>query len=129
MGTDYAVPLERDREMLLYYRERLERELPDGYVIYGHLGDAHLHVNMLPATESEYARAQALLKEFAEHAVVLGGTVSAEHGLGKRKAALLPLQFAEEHIEEMRQVKRRFDPQWLLGRGTLFGEESSRSIL
>ncbi len=121
MGTDYAVPLDRDREMLAFYRQRLEAELPDRYVIFGHLGDAHLHVNMLPATQAEAETATRLLKEFAEHAVKLGGTVSAEHGLGKRKASLLGLQFSEEQIEAMRAVKRRFDPQWLLGRGTLFG--------
>jgi FAD/FMN-containing dehydrogenase len=51
----------------------------------------------------------------------MGGTVSAEHGLGKRKAALLALQYTPEQIEAMRAVKRRFDPQELLGRGTLFG--------
>jgi FAD/FMN-containing dehydrogenase len=95
--------------------------LPDRYVIFGHLGDAHLHVNMLPATQAEVETATKLLKEFAVHAVELGGTVSAEHGLGKRKASLLPLQFADEHIEAMRQVKRRFDPLGLLGQGTLFG--------
>ncbi len=120
MGTDYAVPLSRDREMLAYYRHRLEQELPGHYVIFGHLGDAHLHVNMLPATQSEAEKATRLLKEFAAHAVELGGTVSAEHGLGKRKSTLLPLLFSEQQIDAMRQVKRRFDPQWLLGRGTLF---------
>ncbi len=119
MGTDYAVPLHRDREMLAFYRQRLEAELPGRYVIFGHLGDAHLHVNMLPATQQEVETATQLLKEFAAHAVELGGTVSAEHGLGKRKASLLPLQFTEQQIEAMRQVKQRFDPQWLLGRGTL----------
>ena len=121
MGTDYAVPLDRDREMLRYYRERLEAELPGRYVIYGHLGDAHLHLNMLPSTEAEAETATRLLKEFAARAVELGGTVSAEHGLGKRKASLLSLQFTPEQIEAMRQVKLRFDPQNLLGRGTLFG--------
>jgi FAD/FMN-containing dehydrogenase len=121
MGTDYAVPIDREREMLTFYRRRLEAELPNSYVLFGHIGDAHLHVNMLPATEAEADKARALLREFAVHAVSLGGTVSAEHGLGKRKASLLPLQFSEEHIEAMREVKRRFDPHWLLGAGTLFG--------
>ena len=121
MGTDYAVPIHREREMLAFYRERLEAELPNSYVLFGHIGDAHLHVNMLPASEAEAEKARALLKEFAVKAVSLGGTVSAEHGLGKRKASLLPLQFSGEHIEAMREVKRRFDPQWLLGAGTLFG--------
>jgi FAD/FMN-containing dehydrogenase len=121
MGTDYAVPLEKDREMLHYYRERLEAELPGRYVIYGHLGDAHLHLNILPTSAEEAQAATRLLREFAAHAVKLGGTVSAEHGLGKRKAGLLALQYTPEQIDAMRAVKRRFDPQELLGRGTLFG--------
>jgi FAD/FMN-containing dehydrogenase len=121
MGTDYAVPLDRDQEMLVFYRKRLEAELPGAYVIFGHLGDAHLHVNMLPSSEAQAAIATGLLREFATEAVRLGGTVSAEHGLGKRKASLLGLQFSEAEIEAMRAVKRRFDPLGLLGRGTLFG--------
>ena len=121
MGTDYAVPLDKDREMLRYYRERLEAELPGRYVIYGHLGDAHLHLNILPTTAEEAEKARRMLREFAEQAVKLGGTVSAEHGLGKRKAGLLTLQYTAEQIEAMRAVKQRFDPQELLGRGTLFG--------
>jgi FAD/FMN-containing dehydrogenase len=128
MGTDYAVPLVRDREMLAFYRERLEAELPGRYVIFGHLGDAHLHVNMLPATEAEAATATRQLREFAKHAVELGGTVSAEHGLGKRKASLLRLQFTEREIEAMRAVKRRLDPLGLLGRGTLFGGDSPGAL-
>lgn len=121
MGTDYAVPLDKDREMLSYYRERLEMELPGLYVIYGHLGDAHLHLNILPTTAAEAETATRLLREFAVHAVKLGGTVSAEHGLGKRKSKLLELQYTPEQIAAMRAVKRQFDPLELLGRGTLFG--------
>ncbi len=118
MNTDYAVPLARNREMLAYYRRRLEAEFPGRYVIFGHIGDAHVHVNLFsdPANPSH---ATGLLLEFARHAVALGGTVSAEHGLGKRKAHLLKLQYAPEHLEAMKAVKRRFDPQGILGRGTL----------
>ena len=50
----------------------------------------------------------------------LGGTVSAEHGLGKRKAHLLELQYTPAQIEAMKAVKKRLDPQWLLNRGNLF---------
>ena len=121
MGTDYAVPIARNREMLAYYRRRLEAEMPGRYVIYGHIGDAHVHVNLLPTNREESATSSRLLTEFAKQAVALGGTVSAEHGLGKRKAGLLALQYAPEHIQAMRDVKSRLDPYWLLGRGTLFG--------
>ena len=51
---------------------------------------------------------------------VLLQSVSAEHGLGKRKRGLLELQYKPDQIEAMKQVKRRLDPQWLLGQGTLF---------
>jgi FAD/FMN-containing dehydrogenase len=119
MGTDYAVPLSRNREMLNFYRGRLDAELPGSYVLYGHIGDAHVHVNMLPATREQASTASGLLTEFAREAVRLGGTVSAEHGLGKRKAHLLSLQHAPEHIAAMMDVKSRLDPLWLLGRGTL----------
>ncbi len=119
LGSDYAVPLARNLEMLAIYRRTLEAEFSGRYVIFGHLGDAHVHVNILPSTAAEFERGKALMFEMAREAVRLGGTVSAEHGLGKRKAPLLALMFSEVEIEAMRAVKRRLDPQWLLGRGTL----------
>jgi FAD/FMN-containing dehydrogenase len=120
MNTDYAVPLTRNREMLTYYRQRLEQEFPGRYVIFGHIGDAHLHMNLFSSPD-EQRRAGELILEFARKALELGGTVSAEHGLGKRKAHLLALQYGPEHLEAMRAVKRRLDPANLLGRGVLFG--------
>jgi FAD/FMN-containing dehydrogenase len=119
MGTDYAVPIERNRDMLCYYRDRLEAVLPGHYVIYGHIGDAHVHVNMLPASAAELREAENFMTEFASQAVKFGGTVSAEHGLGKRKAYFLQLQYGPEAIAAMAAVKRKLDPHWILGRGTL----------
>ncbi len=123
MGTDFAVPVDRNREMMALYREALDREFPgDAAVIFGHIGDAHVHVNLLPRDAGEVERGRALIRRFGEKAVALGGVVAAEHGLGKRKRDLLALQWTPEQLESMRAVKRRFDPQWLLGRGTLFPE-------
>jgi len=119
MNTDYAVPLSRNREMLGYYRRRLEQEFAGRYVIFGHIGDAHVHVNLF-SDPADPLHATRLLEEFAQKAVELGGTVSAEHGLGKRKAHLLKLQYAPEHLQAMRAVKRRLDPANILGRGTLW---------
>lgn len=117
LGSDFAVPLDRNRDMLAFYHEQL-RSLD--YVIFGHIGDAHVHVNILPSTAEQFETGQALTLEFARHAVSLGGTVSAEHGLGKRKTNLLKLQYAPDQIEAMKSVKRRLDPAWLLNRGNLF---------
>lgn len=120
MNTDFAVPFEKNREMIAIYRATLEREFPGQYVIFGHIGDAHVHVNILSNSEEESERAKNAITEFARQAAALGGTVSAEHGLGKRKAHLLKIQYTPDQIEAMRAVKRRFDPYWLLGQGTLF---------
>jgi FAD/FMN-containing dehydrogenase len=120
MGTDFAVPLDRNRDMLAIYREQCERYFPNQYVIFGHIGDAHLHVNLLPTTTEEQARAKELIPNLASEAVKLGGTVSAEHGVGKRKANLLNLQFTEDQINSMKKVKFHLDPEWRLGAGTLF---------
>ncbi|HKA00452.1 MAG TPA: FAD-binding oxidoreductase, partial [Candidatus Solibacter sp.] len=118
MNTDFAVPLDANREMLASYRRVLEAEFPGRYVIFGHIGDAHVHVNLF-SDPNDPARATAVLKQLAKRAVELGGTVSAEHGVGKRKAHLLELQYTPEQLEMMRAVKRRLDPQGILGRGTM----------
>jgi FAD/FMN-containing dehydrogenase len=119
LGSDYAVPIDRNREMLRSYHQRLAEESVD-YVIFGHIGDAHLHVNILPKSPEQFEAGKQVMLDLARQAVSLGGTVSAEHGLGKRKSHLLSIQFKPEEIELMKAVKRRLDPQWLLGRGNVF---------
>jgi FAD/FMN-containing dehydrogenase len=116
LSTDYAVPVDKGREMLAIYRQEIHSE----HVIFGHVGDAHLHINTFSSTPSEFESNKALMTELAAAAVALGGTVGAEHGLGKRKAHLLEIQYSTAEIEAMRAVKRRFDPGWMLGWGTLF---------
>lgn len=121
LGSDFAVPLEHNRAMTAHYHATLTREFPGQYVLFGHIGDAHLHANILPETQEQDARGRELMLTFARHAVALGGTVSAEHGLGKRKANLLPIQYPDAVIDAMRAVKLRLDPHGILGRGNLFG--------
>jgi FAD/FMN-containing dehydrogenase len=120
-GTDYAVPLDKNREMMAVYRRVMDADAPGRYVIYGHIGDGHVHVNSFPETREQFERGKEVMTGLAREAVRLGGTVGAEHGLGKRKAHLLQIQYPPDQIEAMKQVKRRFDPDWLLGQGTLFG--------
>src|SRR4051794_17141262 len=119
-GTDFAVPLERNRDLYNYYRERCDALFPQQYTIFGHIGDANVHVNLLPDTEEGAVKAEALMEDFANYVVSLGGTVAAEHGVGKLKTNLLKLMYSENEIDAMREVKRQLDPQWLLGRGTIF---------
>jgi FAD/FMN-containing dehydrogenase len=118
-GTDFAVPLERNRDLYNYYRERCDAVFPGQYTIFGHIGDANVHVNLLPDTEEGAVKAETLMEDFAKYVVSLGGTVAAEHGVGKLKTNLLKLMYSENELDAMRDVKRRLDPHWLLGRGTI----------
>jgi FAD/FMN-containing dehydrogenase len=123
LSSDFAVPFENNRAMMAFYRKVLEREFPGQHTIWGHIGDAHVHVNILPADGRSWERARDIMPVFAREAVRLGGVVGAEHGLGKRKAHFLELQYSTEQIDAMKAVKRRLDPNWLLGQGNLFAAQ------
>jgi FAD/FMN-containing dehydrogenase len=123
LSSDFAVLFENNRIMMGFYRNVLEREFPGQYTIWGHIGDAHVHVNILPPDERSWERAREIMPVFAREAVRLGGVVGAEHGLGKRKAHFMQLQYTPGQIDAMKAVKRRMDPNWLLGRGNLFAAD------
>lgn len=120
LGSDFAVPIDRHREMMRYYRKRIPEAYEGRYVIFGHVGDGHYHINLLPATQDQFDQGFKLFEEFARKSVEFGGTVAAEHGLGKKKKLYLPIQYTPEQIASMQAVKKRLDPDWLMGRGTLF---------
>jgi len=123
IGTDFAVPDAALAEMMAAYRAvRLPK------LCFGHIGDNHLHLNLLPRDAAELAAARLVYRSLAERAVALGGTVSAEHGIGKLKRALLAHQLGEGELASMRALKRAADPAWILGRGTLFGAPGGPAV-
>lgn len=122
VSTDMAVPDEEFVTMLKFYQTEL-RESRLQYVIFGHIGDNHVHVNILPRDDAEAALARQLYKRFITRAVSVGGTVSAEHGIGKLKREYLGALYTNKHLREMASLKRTFDPHAILGRGNMFSEE------
>ena len=122
VSTDMAVPDAAFPEMLRFYKETL-RASRLAYVIFGHIGDNHVHVNILPSDDLEQLAARDTYARFVERAVRLGGTVSAEHGVGKIKREYLRALYGERHLREMAELKRAFDPACVLGRGNIFAEE------
>lgn len=121
VSTDMSVPDEKFAVLLRFYEETL---LPSGlkYTIFGHIGDNHVHVNILPRDDAEAAKARDIYLQFVRRAVELGGTISAEHGIGKLKRDYLRELYSEEHLREMAALKRAFDPAGILGRGNIFSE-------
>jgi FAD/FMN-containing dehydrogenase len=121
-GTDFAVPLEHESALHRFYQGKCHEAFAGQYTIFGHVGDANNHVNLLPATRQQAERGEALIYEFAQFVVSLQGTVAAEHGIGKTKTDLLRLMYSADEIGAMKAVKRRLDPNWLLGQDTIFAE-------
>lgn len=122
VSTDMAVPDAEFRAMLGFYKETLEESRLQ-YVIFGHIGDNHVHVNIMPRDDSEAQAAREIYLRFVKRAVRAGGTISAEHGIGKLKRDYLRLLYSDEHLREMAALKRAFDPAGILGRGNIFSEE------
>ncbi len=119
LGTDLAVPDAYLRPVMAMYRRDLAAAHLE-YVVFGHIGDNHVHVNILPRDMQEYAQGKALYETWARQVVAWGGSVSAEHGIGKLKTNLLHVMYGAEGIAAMRALKRIFDPATLLGVGNLF---------
>jgi FAD/FMN-containing dehydrogenase len=82
-------------------------------VLFGHLGDGNVHVNVLGAEGD--AVDEAVLRLVAER----GGTISAEHGVGVAKARWLSLTRSDAEIAAMRAIKRALDPQGILNPGAV----------
>ena len=122
VSTDMAVPDAAFPLMLRFYKETL-RASNLQYVIFGHVGDNHVHVNVMPRDAMEAVAARDIYARFVRRAVELGGTVSAEHGIGKLKREHLRTLYGEPHLREMAALKRAFDPACVLGRGNIFPEE------
>ncbi len=119
LGTDMAVPDRYLEEMMGAYRTGLGRTSLES-AVFGHIGDNHLHVNIIPGSMEEYHKGTQLCLEWARKAVSMGGTVSAEHGTGKIKKQLLSEMYGEQGIREIKGLKQLFDPNMILGRGNLF---------
>jgi FAD/FMN-containing dehydrogenase len=98
--------------------------LPDllDAVTFGHVADNHLHVNFLPRSQAGLALARRVYAHLTEAVIAMGGSPSAEHGIGKLKRAALRQRVGELGIAEMLAVKRAFDPRGCLGPGNLFEE-------
>ncbi|MCX6344572.1 MAG: FAD-binding oxidoreductase [Armatimonadetes bacterium] len=119
LGTDMAVLDDQLETSLAMYDHGLQQSGLQS-VIFGHIGNNHLHVNILPRSMEEYEQGKALYLSWAQLIVALGGSASAEHGIGKIKAPFLQLMYGDKGIAQMRALRKLFDPKTTLNPGNLF---------
>ncbi|HEX6105986.1 MAG TPA: FAD-binding oxidoreductase [Gemmatimonadales bacterium] len=117
---DACLPVERMGEYIRTVR-RVAAAQGIPAVVFGHAGDGHVHVNLLPEVSRRgWERAvAAVLEEVSEAVIRLGGTPSGEHGDGRLRAGLLSRLYGEEIMELFRRVKRSFDPLGILAPGVI----------
>jgi D-lactate dehydrogenase (cytochrome) len=115
------VPFEKVGALLGFYAAEFERRGLDA-AVWGHVSDGNLHPNVIPRSFADVESGREAILAFGREALRLGGAPLAEHGVGRNpiKQELLRMMYGDEGIEEMRRVKRAFDPEWKLSPGVLF---------
>ncbi|HEY9480152.1 MAG TPA: FAD-linked oxidase C-terminal domain-containing protein, partial [Gemmatimonadaceae bacterium] len=88
-------------------------------VIYGHAGNGHPHENFIARDAAELVLVERAVEETLHYVLSAGGTVAAEHGIGKLKRRWLPLQMSPLQIGAMRSLKRELDPLGILAPGNV----------
>ena len=122
VGTDTAVPDQRFVEFYTFTTNLFESNDIE-YVVYGHIGNSHLHFNMLPKTREELKFCRELYAQICTKSLELGGTISAEHGIGKLKTKYLLEMFGEKNILQMARIKKSLDPNKILNVGNIFDQK------
>jgi FAD/FMN-containing dehydrogenase len=119
VSTDWAVPYHRLADVIAFAREVAERAGVKQAYIYGHAGNGHPHQNFVARDAAELARIESVVEETLRHVIAVGGTVSAEHGIGKLKRRWLSLQCTPLQLGVMRAMKRELDPTGILAPGNV----------
>ena len=116
---DVGVPL----DALAPFCDAVREAMPAGArtILFGHLGDGNVHVNVLGPDPEDEAVDESVLNLVAE----VGGTISAAHGVGGAKARGLHLTRSPEEIEAMRAIKAALDPRGILNPGAVLERTST----
>jgi FAD/FMN-containing dehydrogenase len=119
LSTDWAVPYRNLDRMIAEARRLADEAGIEQAVIYGHAGSGHPHQNFIARDGAERERIEQVIGATLERVLAMGGTVAAEHGIGKVKRRWLPLQATPLQMGVMRAVKRELDPRGILAPGNI----------
>ena len=119
VGTDFAVPEGKLSEIVDFCDKEFDK-IGVFNLTFGHIGENHLHANIVATNKEEYEKCRRMYADIAVKVVELGGTVSAEHGIGKLKYIFLEKMLGEESFKEMAKFKKSLDQSGILGQGNIF---------
>ncbi|MDR2825406.1 MAG: FAD-binding protein [Deltaproteobacteria bacterium] len=121
LSGDPAAPIDRLPQCLAKLKE-LENKYGIIITTYGHAGDGNLHPCFLFNSPEEKANAIQARDDFYEYIITIGGTVSAEHGVGREKIKYIAGQLGKPQLALMVGIKKLFDPNNILNPGCVLGE-------
>ncbi|CAN5199874.1 hypothetical protein BH09GEM1_BH09GEM1_35210 [soil metagenome] len=126
---DACVPPDRLGDYVRGVRAALKAHDTRG-VIFGHAGDAHVHVNpLVDVRRADWReRVDGLLRDVTALVARLGGTVTGEHGDGRLRAPLLDQVWPAASLERFAAIKRAFDPDGLLNPGAKVALKGDTSV-
>jgi FAD/FMN-containing dehydrogenase len=121
---DIAVPVSRVPELIERGAEAFQRTVPGVRIMpFGHVGDGNIHYNLLQpkGMSAERFRGQkdAVQRQVFDLVEALGGSISAEHGIGRLKRAELAARKSPVELALMRQLKAALDPKGILNPGAV----------
>jgi glycolate oxidase len=119
VSTDWAVPHRALAAAVASARAIADRAGIAPAVTYGHAGNGHPHQNYIASDAAELGRIEAVVDATLRHVVSVGGTIAAEHGIGKLKRRWLALQLAPVQLGVMRALKRELDPDGRMAPGNI----------
>ena len=123
--NDISSTVSKVPELLAAVDDVVHKNYPDWEVVwYGHIGDGNLHLNILKPEDLEFeefnARCSEVSRDIFDAIKRLGGSISAEHGVGTLKAPYLGYSKSDSEIDAMRAIKTIFDPDGILNPGKVF---------
>ena len=114
---DVSVPLDRMAEAVAHLRQEMPKQWPDAvYVVFGHVADSNIHINVAIRDMSDDIKkgVQSLVYSLVSG---MGGSISAEHGIGRIKRPYLSMSRTEPELALMATMKQALDPAGILNPG------------
>lgn len=120
---DVSVKISNIPDLITTGREAIHRQIQDVEInCFGHVGDGNLHFNVIhngpnPSFKSDYSLAiqKALYGVVAD----LGGSISAEHGIGRKRCDMMHYSRSPQELDALQRIKRAFDPRNVMNPGVL----------